>query len=158
MQNQSDIEAALNDAQRAVDTLARDVGALSETPAPPAAPSPSIVGVLGPRPAPRDGAAGSTAPAAALDPRLAGILKLGVPVVVRLAHRQMPLREIAKVVPGTILDFDRMVGEELDLMVNHHQIGSGVAVKVNECFGLRITRIGSRRGDNAPKVVMELVA
>jgi flagellar motor switch protein FliN/FliY len=146
MKHQSDIEAALNDAQQAVDTLARDVGALSETPAPPPAePSPSSVGVLGPRPAPRDGAAGLPAPAAALDPRLARILKLGVPVVVRLAHRQMPLREIVKVVPGTILEFDRMVGEELDLMVNNRHIGSGVAVKVNECFGLRITRIGTPR-------------
>ena len=148
MQNRSDIEAALNAAQRAVDALARDVGALSETPAPPPAePSPSSVGVLGPRLARRDGGVSSPAPApaAAFDPRLAGILKLAVPVVVRLAHRQMPLREIVKVVPGTILEFDRMVGEELDLMVNNRQIGSGVAVKVNECFGLRITRIGTPR-------------
>lgn len=54
----------------------------------------------------------------------------------------MPLCEILKIVPGTILEFDRRVDEQLDLLANKHQIGSGVAVKVNEQFGLRVTYIG----------------
>ena len=44
--------------------------------------------------------------------------------------------------PGTILEFDRTVDQELDLMISNRQIGCGVAVKVNEHFGLRITYIG----------------
>jgi len=71
------------------------------------------------------------------------ILRIRVPVVVRLAQRSMVLNEVMKLTPGTILEFDRTVDSELDLLVNNHPIGSGVAVKVNERFGLRINRIGN---------------
>lgn len=54
----------------------------------------------------------------------------------------MPVGEILKIVPGTILEFERDVDRELDLLVSNHQIGAGVAVKVDEHFGLRVTQIG----------------
>ena len=70
------------------------------------------------------------------------ILGIQVPVVVRLAERAIPVSEVLKMSPGTILEFDRTVDMDLDLLVNNHQIGSGVAVKVNERFGLRIQKLG----------------
>ena len=53
----------------------------------------------------------------------------------------MLVGSIMKMGPGTILEFDRTVDEELDLMINNCKIGAGVAVKVNEHFGIRITKI-----------------
>lgn len=121
MFSQDEIDTVLNEAQQAVTTLAEDIGA-----APSAHQS--------------DGTALRTAPAS---PKAARIARLRVPVLVRIAERRMPLDEVLKMTPGTILEFERAVDSELDLMVNNEKIGSGVAVKVNEHFGLRINRIGS---------------
>lgn len=73
------------------------------------------------------------------------ILKLRVPVIVRVGQRKVPLDEILALGPGTILELERPAEEELDLMVNNKPIGSGTAVKVGENFGIRITDIGSQR-------------
>lgn len=87
----------------------------------------------------------SAPPAQALSPKLKRVLKLRVPVVVRLAQRPIRLAEILKLTPGNILEFERTVDSELDLMVNNQVIGSGKAVKVNERFGLRIQSVGDPR-------------
>ncbi len=73
------------------------------------------------------------------------VLKLRVPVVVRLAQRNMSIEAIRRLGSGTILEFERTVDCELDLMVNNRQIGKGVAVKVGENFGLRLTYVGNIR-------------
>jgi len=87
----------------------------------------------------------STPPAVVLSPKLKRVLKLRVPVVVRLAQRPIRMVEILKLTPGNILEFERTVDSDLDLMVNNQAIGSGKAVKVNERFGLRIESIGDAR-------------
>lgn len=84
-------------------------------------------------------------PALVLSPKLKRVLKLRVPVVVRLAQRPIRMAEILKLTPGNILEFDRTVDSDLDLMVNNQAIGSGKAVKINERFGLRIASIGDAR-------------
>jgi flagellar motor switch/type III secretory pathway protein FliN len=135
MFSQDEIDAVLNSAQDAVSELAGNVSTLvdqgGQGRAPAAAPSSVAAAPSPPPPTARP----ST-------DRLKGILKLRVPVVVRLAERPMLLSEIMKIVPGKIIEFPRTVDEELDLLVNNHQIGSGVAVKVNERFGLRVTYVG----------------
>ena len=119
-----EIDAVLKQAQTAVDSLAQDVGAVA------AAPVAAVAGL------------GSTGePAEGVD----HILKIRVPVAVRLAEREMILSEILAMGPGTILEFNRPVDSELDLMVNNAQIGRGVAVKVNERFGLQINHLGNVR-------------
>ncbi len=148
MFTQEDIDAVLAEAEDAVDTLSNNVGELTK-----AASSPK------PAPTPvRQTSAPATVPMPAATPapqppprivseteRIQRILKLKVPLVVRLAKRHMSLREILQIMPGTILEFSRTVHEELDVMINNHQIGSGVAVKVKESFGIRITYIGDIR-------------
>ena len=140
MFSQDEIDAVLNDAQSAVSELASNVS--------------DLVAKDG-RSEDQTAAAESVAVAPATQPpaatpeaspeRIRRILKLKVPVVVRLAARSMLLGEIMKIMPGTILEFPRTVDEELDLLVNNHQIGHGVAVKVNERFGLRVSYIGDVR-------------
>lgn len=130
-----EIDSVLSKAQAAVDTLAQDVGALTDSAAraqtePDARPGDSATDITG---------AGK--PSA----KLQQILKLRVPVVVRLAHRPIVLQEVMKLAPGTILEFERTVDSELDLLANNQLIGSGFAVKVNEHFGLRVNRVGNLR-------------
>lgn len=76
---------------------------------------------------------------------LAAVLRLEVPVIVRLGERRMPLREVLALVPGSIIELPKNAEAELDLLVNNKQIGVGAAVKVGENFGLRITYLGDVR-------------
>lgn len=70
------------------------------------------------------------------------ILKLEVPIVVRLGERRMTLSEVVSLLPGAIIELTKQAEDELDLLVNNKQIATGTAVKVGENFGLRISYIG----------------
>ncbi|MBY0111982.1 MAG: FliM/FliN family flagellar motor switch protein [Phycisphaerales bacterium] len=70
------------------------------------------------------------------------ILRLEVPVVVRLGERGMTVSEVVALVPGAIIELPKPADSELDLMVNNKPIGQGVAVKVGENFGIKVTFIG----------------
>lgn len=70
------------------------------------------------------------------------ILRLEVPVIVKLAERKLTLSEVMRLGPGAIIEFSKSSDEPLDLLVNNKPIGVGEAVKVGENFGLRITQIG----------------
>ena len=71
------------------------------------------------------------------------ILKMRVPVIVKLADRCLPVSSVLRFTGGSIVEFDRPADAELELLVNNKTIGYGQAVKVGENFGLRITRIRS---------------
>ena len=73
------------------------------------------------------------------------ILKLEVPVIVKLAERKLTLSEVLRLGSGAIIEFDRGSDQPLELMINNKTIGIGEAVKVGENFGLRIKQIGDVR-------------
>jgi len=70
------------------------------------------------------------------------ILKLRVPMIVRLASRDMKLSQILNLGPGSMIELPKQVDEPLDLMVNNKLIGHGTAVKIGENFGLKVSVIG----------------
>ena len=95
---------------------------------------------------------GADSPAAGVEPgpapfprtgNIQRVLDIEVPVIVRLAERSMPLAEILNLTSGAIIEFDKPADGELDLLINNKCIGHGLAVKLNENFGRRLTRIGS---------------
>ncbi len=75
---------------------------------------------------------------------LTAIMKLRVPVIVRLGERRMPIADVVSLVPGSILELNKNAEEELDLMINNRQVGTGVAVKLGENFGIKLTQVGDR--------------
>jgi len=79
------------------------------------------------------------------NPELKRILRLNVPVIVKLAERKLTLSEVLRLGIGAIIEFSKSSEEPLTLMVNNKPIGVGEAVKVGENFGLRITQIGDVR-------------
>lgn len=79
-----------------------------------------------------------------LPPELRRILRIKVPVIVKLAGRRMPLGAIRRLALGNILEFEQMVDQPLELLVNNRPIGTGTAVKVGDRFGLQITSIRTR--------------
>lgn len=70
------------------------------------------------------------------------ILRLQVPVIVKLAERKLAMAEILRLGVGAIIEFSKASDEPLELLINNKAIGLGEAVKVGENFGLRITQIG----------------
>jgi flagellar motor switch protein FliN/FliY len=70
------------------------------------------------------------------------VLSLDVPLIVVLGERQMRLSEVVALQPGTIIELPKKADEELELRANNKPIATGVAVKVGENFGLRVTFIG----------------
>ena len=71
------------------------------------------------------------------------LLKLAVPVRVKVGETHLPFGDILALGPGAIMELDCSADSELDLMVNNKPIGKGVAVKVGENFGIRISSVGS---------------
>lgn len=85
--------------------------------------------------------AATSAGNAAENARLQRILRLEVPVIVKVAEKQLPLGDVINLSPGSIIEFSRSSEQPLELQVNNKIIGKGSAVKVGEKFGLRINRI-----------------
>lgn len=79
------------------------------------------------------------------DPEIARILRLRVPLIVRLATRRMPISSVRDLSIGAIIEFEMPVESPLDLLVNNGLIGEGQCVKIGENFGLRITRVCSQK-------------
>ena len=71
------------------------------------------------------------------------ILSLEVPIIVLLGERTMKTSEVVSLIPGSIVELPKKFDEELNLMVNNRVVGSGVAVKVGENFGLKVTYMGN---------------
>ncbi len=78
-------------------------------------------------------------------------LALEVPVIVRLAERSMRVSEVLELAPGSIIELTKSAESELDLLINNRPVGVGVAVKVGENFGLRITHLGDPANRIKPK-------
>lgn len=73
------------------------------------------------------------------------IMRLQVPVIVKLAERRLPMSEVLRLGTGAIIEFFKSSDEPLELLINNKAIGLGETVKVGENFGLRITQIGDVR-------------
>ena len=69
------------------------------------------------------------------------LLKIGVPVVVRLATKKQSVSEILELGPGAILKFEKRCDESLDMCVGDRKIAAGEVVKVGDKFGLRVSSI-----------------
>ena len=90
-----------------------------------------------------------SAPAAASNSpsqqELQRILRLSVPVIVKLAERKLSLSEVLRLGNGAIIEFFKSSEEPLELLINNKPIAVGETVKVGENFGLRITQVGDVR-------------
>lgn len=124
--------------QSDIDALLAEAVALTEAPA-----AATGVATAPPPPAPSSRAAISRPALGPVREDPSRILRLEVPVIVRLAERTMPLSEILGLSTGAIIEFDKPSDSQLDLMINNKCIGLGSAVKVGENFGLRVTEVGS---------------
>lgn len=77
-----------------------------------------------------------------MDQENSPILSLEVPLIVQIASRSMPVRDVVELEHGSIIEFPRSADEDLQILVNNKVVGQGTAVKVGENFGISISAIG----------------
>lgn len=77
-------------------------------------------------------------------------------MIVLLGERQMSVRDVTALAPGAIIELPKKAEEELTLLVNNKEIGTGLAVKVGENFGIKVSYVGDLKnridalGEGAP--------
>jgi len=73
---------------------------------------------------------------------LRGIMNIEVPFVVVLGQRPIKVRDILSLVPGSIIELGKEADEDLEIRINNKSVGTGVAVKVGENFGVQLNYVG----------------
>lgn len=69
------------------------------------------------------------------------LLDVGLEVSVELGRTQRQVREVLALVPGSLLELDRLAGDPIDVLVNGRRIARAEVVVVDERFAIRITDI-----------------
>jgi len=72
------------------------------------------------------------------------VLDISLKAVARLGCVDMPIGEILKLGPGSVIEIDRLVDEPVDLLINNRLVARGEVVTIDEKFALRVTEIVSR--------------
>jgi flagellar motor switch protein FliN/FliY len=71
------------------------------------------------------------------------ILDVWVSLSLEVGRTRIPIRNLLQLNQGSVVEFQREVGEPLDLYVNGTLIAQGEVVVVNERFGVRLTDVVS---------------
>ena len=77
-----------------------------------------------------------------MTPELSAILKIQVPVMVRLGQRRLPLQQVLDLRPGSMIELPQRADTPLDLTVNNKTVGRGRAVRVGQSYGIQIDQVG----------------
>ena len=71
------------------------------------------------------------------------ILDVWVSLSLEVGRTRIPIRNLLQLNQGSVVEFQREVGEPLDLYVNGTLIAQGEVVVVNDRFGVRLTDVVS---------------
>jgi flagellar motor switch protein FliN/FliY len=72
---------------------------------------------------------------------LEAVFDVPVQVSAVLGRSKMEVGELLKLGPGTVLELDRRVGEEIDIYVNNRLVARGEVVLVEDKLGVTMTEI-----------------
>ena len=101
-------------------------------------------------PAPSDGAEVEEGSDADAFSDLARLGEIQVKAAVELGTAELLVREIAALVPGSVVKLNRLVGESADLTVNGRLFAHGDIVVVEDNLGLRVTKLVDPAGRSSP--------
>jgi len=93
-------------------------------------------------PAPSVSTASSPLPSRSREtPKLDVILDIDLPLTVRFGQTEMPLRLIAALGPGSVIDLGRSPDDPVDVLVGNQLVARGEVVIVGGNYGVRITDV-----------------
>ncbi|HEX7898207.1 MAG TPA: flagellar motor switch protein FliN [Planctomycetota bacterium] len=120
--------------QEEIDRLMRELaGGGSAPPPPPALPA-------GAEPV-RYEAFGATAPAHRPEASLDLLNDVNVNLRVELGGTRLPVRDILKLGPGSVVTLDSLTGEPVNVYVNDRLVARGEVIVVNDSFAVRVTEL-----------------
>lgn len=71
------------------------------------------------------------------------LMEVPVRVTVRIGRASLPLGELVKLGPGSLVPLDREAHEPADVLVNGKVIARGEIVTIDNTYGVRITSVDS---------------
>jgi flagellar motor switch protein FliN/FliY len=81
-------------------------------------------------------------PEGALNPRrLDLLLDLTLPVAIELGRTNMLIKDILDLQRGSVVEFDKLAGEPVDVLINGKKMAQGEVVVIEKHFGIRITSL-----------------
>jgi flagellar motor switch protein FliN/FliY len=85
----------------------------------------------------------ASAVASGADVNLDLVLDVPVNVSLRVGATEIPIRDLVKLVEGSVIALDRDANEAMDVLVNGTLIAHGEIVVVDDKFGVRLTDVVS---------------
>lgn len=76
-----------------------------------------------------------------ISPKLQLLLDIQLPVSIELGRTKMYIRDILQLTRGSVVEFDKLASEPVDLLVNGKKIAEGEIVVIDKHFGIRITSL-----------------
>lgn len=76
-----------------------------------------------------------------LDPKLELLYDLQLPVSIELGKTNMLIRDILRLGRGSVIEFDKLVSEPVDILINGKKVAEGEVVVIDKHFGIRITTL-----------------
>ena len=118
---------------------------------PPASPDPSSLGKLGtPTPEPAPAPASATRPSfdafqpqqtAGGEASLDLLRAVALNVRVEVGRTKMYVQDILRLVPGSVVELERLTGDPLEIYINDRLVARGEVLVINENFAIRITEV-----------------
>jgi flagellar motor switch protein FliN len=71
------------------------------------------------------------------------LVRIPVTLRVMLAGRRMKFRDVMKLLPGEVIEFDKRVAEPAEVMVNSHVIAGAEVVRSGQHYGVKLRKIAS---------------
>jgi flagellar motor switch protein FliN/FliY len=72
------------------------------------------------------------------------LLDVDLEATIRFGEREMLLKEIYGLMPGTVIELDQLINEPAQLLVAGRTVAWGEVVVVDGNFGLRVTEVASK--------------
>ena len=76
-----------------------------------------------------------------LDPKLELLYDLQLPISIELGRTNMLIRDIIRLGRGSVVEFDKLVSEPVDVLINGKKVAEGEVVVIDKHFGIRITTL-----------------
>jgi len=73
--------------------------------------------------------------------KLSLLMDIPLEVTVEIGSTELPIEEILKLNPNSVIELDKMINEPVDLKVNGKLIAKGELYTIKNSFGIKITNI-----------------
>jgi len=75
------------------------------------------------------------------DRKLDLLMDLTLPVAIELGRTQMVIRDILDLQRGSVVEFEKLASEPVDILINGKKMAEGEVVVIEKHFGIRITSL-----------------